>query len=473
MISGRNIWRADLSAIANRLDQVLPILKSKEILIAPSCSLMLVPQDVGLERFLDEQKKSWLAFARQKLEEIAQLRDYLNNPGQAGAAFLQNKIIISERKQYLESNLTAKRADEALKGSSIDFQRKSAYPVRQRIQKKRLGLPLLPTTTIGSFPQTPEVRKARGDFNKGEITGADYEQFLKSEVERTIRLQEEIGLDVLVHGEFERNDMVQYFAEKMEGFMFTQHGWVQSFGSRYVRPPIIYGAVSRPNPMTTAWTQYAQSLTTRPVKGMLTGPVTILQWSYARDDQPRSQTCMEIAHAIRKEVQDLEASGIAVIQIDEPALREGLPLRKEEWNDYLDWAVTCFRVASSGVKDETQIHTHMCYAEFNDIMPAISAMDADVISIEASRSGMQLLDAFRDFEYPNEVGPGIYDIHSPNIPSFEDMAGLLKKALLVISADKLWVNPDCGLKTRKWEEVLPSLTAMVNAAKRVREDIQG
>ena len=468
VISGRNIWRADLTAIASRLDRLLPALKSDQVLISPSCSLMLVPQDVNLETSLDEQKKSWLAFARQKLEEIALLRDYLNNPGQAGAVFSQNQKIVSQRKQFLESNPSAVLSDK----TTADSHRKSPYPVRQKLQKKRLGLPPLPTTTIGSFPQTPKVRKARADFNKGEMTKAQYEAFLKTEVERAIRLQEEIGLDVLVHGEFERNDMVQYFAEQMEGFMFTRYGWVQSFGSRYVRPPIIYGAVSRPKAMTTAWTEYAQSLTDKPVKGMLTGPVTILQWSYARDDQPRSQTCLEIARAIRQEVLDLEALGIAVIQIDEPALREGLPLRKEEWNDYLDWAVACFRVASGGVKDETQIHTHMCYAEFNDIMPAISAMDADVISIEASRSGMQLLDAFRDFEYPNEVGPGIYDIHSPNVPSVEEMAGLLKKALLVISAEKLWVNPDCGLKTRKWEEVIPSLTALVDAAKTVRLDLK-
>jgi len=472
VVSGRNIWRADLSIIANRIRELLGALKVKQLLLAPSCSLMLIPQDVNLENELDSQKKSWLAFARQKLEEIAVLKDYLNNHGQFEAELRRNKNINLERKNWGEAKRAASDIIPNQQTYSNVFQRKSTYPVRRKVQKKKLNLPTLPTTTIGSFPQTAEVRIARSKFSKGELSLADYEIFLKKEIEQTIRLQEEIGLDVLVHGEFERNDMVQYFAERLEGFLFTRHGWVQSFGSRYVRPPIIFGTVSRPKPMTTSWIKYAQSLTSKPVKGMLTGPVTILQWSFVRDDQPRSQTCMEIAHAIRAEVQDLESLGIAIIQIDEPALREGLPLRKAEWGEYLKWAVTCFRVTSSGVKDETQIHTHMCYAEFNDIMPAISKMDADVISIEASRSGMQLLEAFREFKYPNEVGPGIYDIHSPNIPTVDEMVSLIGKALRVIPAEKLWINPDCGLKTRKWEEAIPSLKAMVQAAIKMRGKIQ-
>ncbi len=472
VISGRNIWRADLTKISRQIEQLLPALNADQLLISPSCSLLHIPQDVDLEDSLDEQKKSWLAFARQKLEEISALKEQLLSASQTSTYVLKNQKIITDRTQFLSS-----QANKSSKGILINdeeqnkWQRKSDFAVRKEIQKQRLNLPVLPTTTIGSFPQTAEVRKARADFNRDEMSWAEYKIFLKKEIKKTIQLQEELGLDVLVHGEFERNDMVQYFAEKLDGFMFTNHGWVQSFGSRYVRPPIIYGTLNRPEPMTIPWAEYAQSLTKKPVKGMLTGPVTILQWSYARDDQPRSQTCMEIAHAIREEVLDLEKIGIAIIQIDEPALREGLPLRRSEWDDYLDWAVTCFRVASCGVKDETQIHTHMCYAEFNDIMPAIAEMDADVISIEASRSGMELLGAFKKFDYPNEIGPGIYDIHSPNIPSVEDMTVLLLKALEVISPDKLWANPDCGLKTRKWEEVLPSLKTMVKASSQVREKI--
>lgn len=350
--------------------------------------------------------------------------------------------------------------------------RNSTFATRQLLQRKRFGLPLFPTTTIGSFPQTADVRKARSAHAKGDISYVDYVEFLERETAKAIRWQEEIGLDVLVHGEFERNDMVQYFGEQLSGFAFTQHAWVQSYGSRYVRPPIIYGDVSRPNPMTVRWWRYAQSLTRRPVKAMLTGPVTILNWSFVRNDVPRNVVCRQIALAIRDEVGDLEAAGAAMIQIDEAALRERLPLRRRDWEHYLEWAVDCFRICSTGVDDQTQIHTHMCYSEFNDIMSAIAAMDADVISIETSRSRMELLEAFADDGYPNEIGPGVYDIHSPRIPDVEELERLLRLARQRLSDEQLWVNPDCGLKTRKWDEVKPALVNMVEATRRLRSEAQ-
>ena len=330
-------------------------------------------------------------------------------------------------------------------------------------------MPLFPTTTIGSFPQTSEVRAARAEYKAGKRDEASYQSFLRTETEKAVQFQEAVGLDVLVHGEFERNDMVEYFGEQLAGFAVTENGWVQSYGSRCVKPPIIYGGIARKQPMTVQWSKFAQSLTSRPMKGMLTGPVTILQWSFVRDDQPRSETCQQIALAIRDEVTDLEAAGIRVIQIDEPALREGLPLLRSEWTKYLAWAVRAFRIASSGVRDETQIHTHMCYAEFQDIIEAVAQMDADVISIETSRSQMELLRTFAEYHYPNGIGPGVYDIHSPRIPSEEEMEGLLKKASRVLSPAQLWVNPDCGLKTRRWEEVRPALAAMVEAAQAMRQ----
>jgi 5-methyltetrahydropteroyltriglutamate--homocysteine methyltransferase len=348
--------------------------------------------------------------------------------------------------------------------------RRSRYPIRREKQRS-LGLPPLPTTTIGSFPQTLEVRKVRAEFRAGKRDRASYEPFLRDEIARAVRLQESLGLDVLVHGEFERNDMVEYFGEQLSGFAFTENGWVQSYGSRCVKPPIIYGDVSRPSPMTVEWIRYAQSLTNRPLKAMLTGPVTMLQWSFVRDDQPRAKTCRQIALVLRDEVLDLEAAGLHLIQIDEPAIREGLPLRRATWQAYLSWAVECFRLASSGVMDETQIHTHMCYSEFNDIIEAIAAMDADVVSIEASRSKMELLNAFARFQYPNEIGPGIYDIHSPRVPSEEEILELLRKALTAIDPQRLWVNPDCGLKTRGWPEVTQALANMVHAARRIKEEV--
>jgi len=352
-----------------------------------------------------------------------------------------------------------------------DSRRASSFTERQKLQHEKLGLPLFPTTTIGSFPQTPEVRAARARWRKGELATAEYEAFLEAEIALVVRRQEELGLDVLVHGEAERTDMVEYFGEQLEGFAFTTNGWVQSYGTRCVKPPILFGDVSRSRPMTVRWTRHAQSLTTKPMKGMLTGPITILQWSFVRDDQSRGETARQIALALRDEVLDLEAAGIGVIQIDEPALREGLPLRRGDWAAYLEWAVEAFRLAAAGVRDGTQIHTHMCYCEFNDIIDAIAALDADVISLEASRSRMELLSAFTDFRYPNEIGPGVYDIHSPRVPGIEEMASLLRKAAAVLPAENLWVNPDCGLKTRDWKETLAALRHMVAAAKLLRSEM--
>ena len=350
----------------------------------------------------------------------------------------------------------------------MSARRYAAFGARRPLQRDRLSLPAFPTTTIGSFPQTDKLRKARAEYVKGTLSDSDYSAFLQKEIKAAVRWQEQIGIDVLVHGEFERNDMVQYFGEQLAGYAVTKQGWVQSYGSRCVRPPVIFGDVSRTHPMTVEWSAYAQSLTTQPMKGMLTGPVTMLQWSFVRDDLPRSEVCRQIALALRDEVIDLEKAGIRIIQIDEPAIREGLPLRTAEWKAYLDWAVECFRLASSGVADETQIHTHMCYSEFNDIIEAIGALDADVISIETARSKMELLDAFITYRYPNEIGPGVYDIHAPRCPSVDEMAALLNKAKQRLSPDQIWVNPDCGLKTRKWEEVRPALINMVHAARRIR-----
>jgi 5-methyltetrahydropteroyltriglutamate--homocysteine methyltransferase len=353
-----------------------------------------------------------------------------------------------------------------------DIRRKTPFSERKSVQAQRLQLPPLPTTTIGSYPQTPAIREARLKHRRGELSDAEYILAMRSEIESAIRRQEAIGLDVLVHGEAERNDMVEYFGEQLSGFAFTEHAWVQSYGSRYVKPPIVYGDVARPQPMTVQWISYAQSLTSKPLKGMLTGPVTILQWSFVRDDQPRSETALQIALAIRDEVADLERAGIKIIQIDEPAMREGQPLKRADWAAYLDWAVRAFRVASSGVSDETQIHTHMCYSEFNDIIASIAQMDADVITIECSRSQMELLDAFSTFRYPNDVGTGVYDIHSPRIPTTDEMIALLEKATESIPIAQLWVNPDCGLKTRRWEEVTPALTNMTEAARTLRERLK-
>jgi len=468
IIDGRNIWRADLSRILAAIEPVVENLGRHRVQIAPSCSLLHVPIDLALETRLDPEITGWLAFSVQKLEELATLGTALAG----GRAAVEAELKASdEAAAARQSSPRIHDAKVAARVAGIDEPmrfRASIFAERATVQRERFSLPPFPTTTIGSFPQTADVRNARAAHAKGTLSDEAYKLFLQNQTARTVRWQENIGLDVLVHGEFERNDMVQYFGEQLAGFAFTAHGWVQSYGSRYVRPPVLFGDVSRPKPMTVEWWRYAQSLTNKPVKAMLTGPVTILNWSFVRDDIPRSEACRQIALAIRDEVADLEAAGAGMIQIDEAALREGLPLRKSEWRTYLDWAVEAFRLCSSGVRDETQIHTHMCYSEFNDIIGAIGAMDADVISIETSRSKMELLDAFRDYRYPNEIGPGVYDIHSPRVPEIAEMTGLLRLARERLTDTQIWINPDCGLKTRKWEEVRPALVNMVAAARELR-----
>jgi 5-methyltetrahydropteroyltriglutamate--homocysteine methyltransferase len=476
LVDGRNIWKNDFQQSLALIHRAARELGTERVLLAPSCSLLHVPCDLELEtneKALPAEVKQWLAFAKQKLTEVVLLKQLAGaQPGQAALQQLKaNEAAIQSRQvSGLIHHEPVKQRIKAI--TQKDAHRQSSFQVRQQKQAETLRLPLFPTTTIGSFPQTPEVRAWRAKWKKGELPAAEYEALLKAETAAAIRFQEEIGLDVLVHGEFERNDMVEYFGEQLAGFAFTRNGWVQSYGSRCVKPPIIYGDVYRPQAMTVAWTTYAQSLTPHWVKGMLTGPVTILQWSFVRNDQPRSLTCTQIALAIRDEVQDLEKAGIRIIQIDEPALREGLPLRHTDWTAYLQWAVEAFRLASSGVQDQTQIHTHMCYAEFQDILPHIADMDADVITIECSRSQMELLDAFADFRYPNEIGPGVYDIHSPRVPAKAEMITLLEKALAVLPARQLWINPDCGLKTRQWPETRLALTEMVTAAKALREQVK-
>ena len=469
VIDGRNIWRADLVAILDWLEPVVP--RRSQLVLAPSCSLLHVPIDLTRETQLDPEIRDWLAFATQKIGELAVLAQALTQgrasvePALRAASAAQLARRQSARIHQPAVKQRAAQTDPALS------RRASPYSVRRAVQAATLRLPPFPTTTIGSFPQTAAVRQARADFTKGRIDHAHYQAQLQDEIARAVQWQDAIGLDVLVHGEFERNDMVQYFGEQLDGFAFTAHGWVQSYGSRCVRPPIIYGDVARPHPMTIDWWRYAQSLTHRPMKGMLTGPVTILNWSFVRDDQPRAQTCRQIAFAIRDEVIDLEAAGAAIIQIDEAALREGLPLRRRDWPSYLAWAIEAFRISASGVADATQIHTHMCYSEFNDIIEAIGAMDADVISIETARSRMELLDAFATYHYPAALGPGVYDIHSPTIPSIEAMASLLKAATRRLPAEHIWVNPDCGLKTRHWPEVRAALDHMVQAAALLRATV--
>lgn len=471
VVDGRNIWRTDLDVALAKVERAVGTFGKDRVQIAPSCSLMFSPHDLELETELDAELKSWLAFARQKLDELVLLKRAVSEGLETVAEpFALSRAAVESRRHSPRTHNPQVRARlEALDPAML--QRHSDFATRKAVQAQRLKLPPLPTTTIGSFPQTAEVRAQRTACNQGEITQEQYDDFLKAEIARAIHLQEDIGLDVLVHGEFERTDMVEYFGEQLTGIAFTRHGWVQSYGSRGVRPPILYGDVARPAPMTVNWSTYAQSLTERPVKGMLTGPVTILQWSFVRDDQPHSETCRQIALAIRDEVLDLEAAGMRIIQIDEPALREGLPLRRAAWDAYLNWAVDCFRLASGGVRDETQIHTHMCYAEFNDIIDAIARMDADVISIEASRSKMELLEAFRRYAYPNDIGPGLYDIHSPRIPSQSELEALITRAMQVLPANQLWINPDCGLKTRTWEQVIPALRTMTAAAQQARTSL--
>jgi len=470
VINGRNIWKTDLSTTLDWLEPLAERL-GERLWIAPSCSLLHVPVDLDSEQKLDEEIQSWLAFAKQKLEELHILSIALNQGREAVQEQLaSNHAAVEARRHSQRVHNPAVR--EALGKLTPQLgQRQNVYAQRAAKQAALLNLPKYPTTTIGSFPQTAEIRQARSQFKAQEINHADYQLAMKAEIERSVREQEALGLDVLVHGEAERNDMVEYFGEQLNGYAFSQFGWVQSYGSRCVKPPILFGDISRPQAMTVAWIKYAQSLTSKPMKGMLTGPVTILNWSFVRDDQPRAVSCYQLALAIREEVLDLEKAGINVIQIDEAALREGLPLRKSQWKEYLNWAVESFRITANGVQDETQIHTHMCYSEFNDIIAAIADMDADVITIETSRSDMELLDAFDNFNYPNEIGPGVYDIHSPNIPTQAHIVQLMKKAAERVPAERLWVNPDCGLKTRQWAEVLPALANMVAAAKTLRATV--
>jgi 5-methyltetrahydropteroyltriglutamate--homocysteine methyltransferase len=476
VVDGRNIWKNDFKKSLELIQKATDALGKNRILVAPSCSLIHSPCDLDLEtndETLTPEIKQWLAFAKQKITEIVVLKQFASKETDVknSIEFEKNTIANENRKtsKLIHNNEVKARVTGI---TASDDKRKSTFATRRKSQIDALNLPLFPTTTIGSFPQTAEVRSWRAKFKKGELTIAQYNDLIEKETEATIRFQEETGIDVLVHGEFERNDMVEYFGEQLAGFTFTKNGWVQSYGSRCVKPPVIYGDVSRPNPMTVKWSKYAQSLTPKWVKGMLTGPVTILQWSFVRNDQPRSETCTQIALAIRDEVVDLEKAGIKIIQIDEPAIREGLPLRKEEWANYLDWAVKAFRISASGVNDDTQIHTHMCYSEFNDIIQNIADMDADVITIECSRSQMELLDAFANFKYPNEIGPGVYDIHSPRVPSSAEMVRLLEKASAVIPVDQLWVNPDCGLKTRHWDETKKALIEMVAAAQEMRAAVE-
>ncbi|THA02735.1 5-methyltetrahydropteroyltriglutamate--homocysteine S-methyltransferase [Rodentibacter pneumotropicus] len=473
IIDGRNIWRANLNQV---LDIVEP-LKAKlgdRLWIAPSCSLLHTPYDLSIETQLQANRPelyNWLSFCLQKIQELRVIKTALEQGRQA----VQGEIGASQAATDERANSkdihrpeVAERLANLPKGAD---QRKSPFAERIKLQNAWLNLPLLPTTTIGSFPQTKEIRLARAAFKKGDLSLADYEAAMKKEIELVVREQEKLDLDVLVHGEAERNDMVEYFGELLEGFAFTKFGWVQSYGSRCVKPPVIYGDVVRPEPMTVRWSQYAQSLTKKVMKGMLTGPVTILQWSFVRNDIPRSTVCKQIAVALSDEVLDLEKAGIKVIQIDEPAIREGLPLKRADWDAYLQWAGEAFRLSTMGCQDDTQIHTHMCYSEFNDILPAIANLDADVITIETSRSDMELLTAFADFKYPNDIGPGVYDIHSPRVPTDDEVEHLLHKALQVVPKERLWVNPDCGLKTRGWKETIEQLKVMIDVTKKIRKEL--
>lgn len=470
VVDGRNIWRNDLQKSLNLLHTAQTRLGDR-LWVAPSCSLLHSPVDLNREEKLDADLKSWLAFATQKVQEVVALKTLLVHPLNTIAQEqlkLSNTAVLA---RALSPKIHNPQVQARLQSvSPQDAERQSAFPVRIAKQQAHLKLPLFPTTTIGSFPQTDFIRLVRSEFKKGDITAQEYEQKIRAEIAECIVRQEQIDLDVLVHGEAERNDMVEYFGEQLDGYAFTQYGWVQSYGSRCVKPPIIFGDVSRPFPITVNWAQYAQSLSSKPVKGMLTGPITMLFWSFVRDDQPRATTARQIALALRDEVVDLETAGIKVIQIDEPAIREGLPLRAKDRTEYLEWAVNAFRISASGVQDETQIHTHMCYSEFNDIIKAIADLDADVITIETSRSDGELLQAFENFNYPNDIGPGVYDIHSPNIPEVASMVNLLKRAAREIPVERLWVNPDCGLKTRRWPETEAALARMVEAAKILRTE---
>ncbi len=470
VVNGRNVWRCDLEKVLETLKHAQERLGDR-LWVAPSCSLLHSPVDLEREDQLDAELKSWLAFAVQKSAEVAVLAQALNNPDspQVKAALAQSRKVQESRansprihKPEVQARLAAVTAQ--------DSQRKSVFAERIKLQRERLDLPLFPTTTIGSFPQTKEIRAARLGYRQGKLSEVDYQKAMQAEIQHAVRVQEELDLDVLVHGEAERNDMVEYFAEQLDGYLFTRFGWVQSYGSRCVKPAVIFGDLTRPQAMTVEWIKYAQQQTHKIMKGMLTGPVTMLMWSFPREDVSREEQARQLALAIRDEVVDLEAAGIKIIQIDEAAFREGLPLRRAQWQHYLDWATEAFRLTASGVRDETQIHTHMCYSEFNDVIDSIAAMDADVITIETSRSDMELLEAFETFHYPNDIGPGVYDIHSPRVPDSNEMANLLRKAAKRIPVEQLWANPDCGLKTRAWPETKGALEHMVTAAKQLRKE---
>ena len=471
LIDGRNVWKANLTQVIDTLEPVKAKFQNN-LWIAPSCSLLHSPQDLAVEEKLDGEIKSWMAFAAQKLVELGVVKRALEHGKDSVAAELKaSDAAAADRatNKLIHNDAVKARLANLPKGAD---QRKSPFAERIKAQQAWMNLPILPTTTIGSFPQTTEIRHARAAFKKGELSAADYDAAMKKEIAYCVEVQEKLNIDVPVHGEAERNDMVEYFGEQLQGYCFTQFGWVQSYGSRCVKPPIIFGDVSRPNPMTVYWSTYAQSLTKRPMKGMLTGPVTMFKWSFVRNDIPLSEVAKQIALALNDEVLDLEKAGIKVIQIDEPAIREAMPLKKSQWKEFLDWACESFRLSSTGAEDSTQIHTHMCYSEFNDILDAIASMDADVITIETSRSDMELLTAFGDFKYPNDIGPGVYDIHSPRVPTDAEVEHLLRKAMEVVPVERLWVNPDCGLKTRGWKETLEQLEVMMRVTEKLRAELK-
>ena len=471
LIDGRNVWKANLTQVIDTLEPVKAKFQNN-LWIAPSCSLLHSPQDLAVEEKLNCEIKSWMAFAAQKLVELGVVKRALEHGKDSVAAELKaSDAAAADRatNKLIHNDAVKARLANLPKGAD---QRKSPFAERIKAQQAWMNLPILPTTTIGSFPQTTEIRHARAAFKKGELSAADYDAAMKKEIAYCVEVQEKLNIDVPVHGEAERNDMVEYFGEQLQGYCFTQFGWVQSYGSRCVKPPIIFGDVSRPNPMTVYWSTYAQSLTKRPMKGMLTGPVTMFKWSFVRNDIPLSEVAKQIALALNDEVLDLEKAGIKVIQIDEPAIREAMPLKKSQWKEFLDWACESFRLSSTGAEDSTQIHTHMCYSEFNDILDAIASMDADVITIETSRSDMELLNAFGDFKYPNDIGPGVYDIHSPRVPTDAEVEHLLRKAMEVVPVERLWVNPDCGLKTRGWKETLEQLEVMMRVTEKLRAELK-
>ncbi len=471
VVNGRNVWRCDLENALATLQHAHEKLGDR-LWVAPSCSLLHSPVDLGREDQLDAELKSWLAFAVQKCAEVAVLAQAVEQPEAPGvlAALADSHAVQAARAASPRIHKPAVQARVAAI-SIKDSQRQSPFAQRIDTQRAGLNLPLFPTTTIGSFPQTASIRLARQSYKAGKLSEAEYVEAMHSEIRHAVQVQENLGLDVLVHGEAERNDMVEYFAEQLDGYVFTRFGWVQSYGSRCVKPAVIFGDLSRPKAMTVEWIRYAQGLTRKVMKGMLTGPVTMLMWSFPREDVSREVQARQLALAIRDEVLDLEAAGIRIVQIDEAAFREGLPLRQAQWQPYLDWATEVFRLCACGVGDQTQIHTHMCYSEFNDVIESIAAMDADVITLETSRSDMELLDAFEAFAYPNDIGPGVYDIHSPRVPDVSEMAGLLRKAAKRIPAERLWVNPDCGLKTRGWPETEAALIHMVAAARQLRAEL--